>query len=348
MPSTTPLALFVGMPGLKLSADEMAFLREANPYGLFLFRRNLDTPDQIRRLCAQFREAVGRADAPVFIDQEGGRVQRLDNGNWPMFRSLGDFGALARKDLDLGKRAIRLSHRAMGAMMVELTINSGTSPVVDLVRASTSDMLGDRCLGDDPELVAALGREAFEGLAEVGAIPVVKHVPGYGHVVVNAHFEKPVVDAPIEDMRRTDFHPFIALKDAPWAMVAHAVYTAIDPDRVATVSSTVCKLIREDIGYDGVLITDCLTMDALSGPWPDRVAGALEAGYDIALLSQGMVPEGDDMLAANYAGAKAAKPLSSQTQARIARGAARLGRLEVDIAAAHAEVEDIFNNAGIV
>ena len=347
MSSTTPLALFVGMPGPTLSPDEISFLREANPYGLFLFRRNLDTPDQIRRLCADFREAVGRPDAPVFIDQEGGRVQRLDNGNWPLFRSLGDFGALARKDLELSKRAIRLSMQAMGAMMAELTINSGTSPVVDLARSFTSNMVGSRSFGDDPELVATLGAEACAGLAEVGIIPVIKHIPGYGHVVVDAHFEKPVVDASIANMRSTDFHPFVALKDAPWAMVAHAVYTAIDPDRVATVSSDVCELIRNDLGYDGVLITDCLTMDALSGPWPDRVAGALDAGYDIALLSQGMVPEGDDMLAANYAGAKAAKPLSSETQARIARGAAQLGKLQVDVAAAHAEVEDIFKNAGI-
>ena len=134
MLSTTPLALFVGMPGYELSANEVAFFREANPFGLFLFKRNLDNPEQIRRLCAQFHEAVGREDAPVYIDQEGGRVQRLDNGNWPLFRSLGSFGALARKDLAAGKHALRQSTLAMGSMMAELGIGSGTTPVVDLAR----------------------------------------------------------------------------------------------------------------------------------------------------------------------------------------------------------------------
>ena len=129
--SDAPLALFVGLAGYELSADEIAFLRDANPFGVFLFRRNIDHRDQVRRLCAAFREAVGRPDAPVFIDQEGGRVQRLDNGNWPSFRSLGSFGALAKRDLALARRATRLSTQAMGAILTDLTIDSGTTPVVE-------------------------------------------------------------------------------------------------------------------------------------------------------------------------------------------------------------------------
>ncbi len=199
--SGTPLALFVGIEGLELAADEAAFLREANPYGLFLFRRNLDNPDQVRRLCAAVREAVGRADAPIFIDQEGGRVQRLDNGNWPSFRSLGAFGALARKDLELAKRAMRLSTQAMGAIMTDLTIDSGTTPVVDLARKGTHDVIGQRAFGDDPELVVTMAREVIEGMLEVGALPIMKHIPGYGRVTVDPHFDCPIVDARLDDLR---------------------------------------------------------------------------------------------------------------------------------------------------
>ena len=175
--SSAPLALFVGMPGHALSPSEIAFFREVNPFGLFLFKRNLDNPDQIKRLVAQFKEAVGRDDAPVYIDQEGGRVQRLDNGHWPLFRSLGDFGALARKDLEAGKRALRLSTLAMGSMLSELGIGSGTTPVVDLARPGTHNVIGNRSFGDDPELVTTLGRVVVDAMLEVGSMPIFKHIP---------------------------------------------------------------------------------------------------------------------------------------------------------------------------
>lgn len=340
MASTPPLALFLGMPGHELSADEIAFFREANPYGLFLFRRNLDNPDQVRRLCAQFREAVGREDAPVFIDQEGGRVQRLDNGNWPSFRSLGSFGALAQKDLGLAQRAMRLSTQAMGTVMADLTIDSGTTPVVDLARKGTHDVIGQRAFGDDPDLVIAMAREVIDGMLEVGEIPIMKHIPGYGRVTVDPHFHCPVVDAARDDLRATDFRPFIALKDTPWAMVAHLIFTQIDPERPASVSPTVHELIRTDIGYDGVLITDCLTMEALKGTWAERVAAALDAGYDIALHSQGD-------LAQSEAAARAARPLTEVSLARIARAQETRGDLRVDAVALHAEVEQIFRENGI-
>ncbi len=337
----TPLALFVGMPGHELSADEIAFFREANPFGLFLFKRNLDNPEQIRRLCAQFREAVGREDAPVYIDQEGGRVQRLDNGNWPLFRSLGSFGALARKDREAGKQAMRLSTLAMGTMLVELGLGSGTTPVVDLARKGTHDVVGQRSFGDDPELVTIMGRVVIEAMLEVGAMPIMKHIPGYGRVTVDPHFDCPVVDDAIEDMRDSDFRPFVALKDAsPWAMVAHLIFTRLDADRPASVSPIVCDFIRSELGYDGVIITDCLTMEALSGTWPERVTSALDAGYDIALHSQGD-------LAASQAAARAARPLSAASQNRIARAQQRLGNKRVDVAALHADVERIFRDNGL-
>lgn len=338
--TTTPLALFVGMPGYELSADEIAFFRETNPFGLFLFRRNLDNPEQIKRLVQQFKEAVGRDDAPVYIDQEGGRVQRLDNGNWPLFRSLGQFGALARKDFETGKRAMRLSTLAMGSMMSELGLGSGTTPVVDLARKGTHDVIGQRSFGDDPDLVIEMGRVVIDAMLEVGSMPIMKHIPGYGRVTVDPHFDCPVVDAEVDDLRETDFRPFIALKDAPWAMVAHLVFTQIDKDHPASVSGAVCDLIRRDIGYDGVLITDCLTMEALKGTWPERVRAALDAGYDIALHSQGD-------LAASEAAAKAAGPLSAESLARIDRAQSRLGKSRVDVRALHTEVEDIFRENGL-
>ena len=336
----TPLALFIGAAGYALSPDEVAFFREANPYGVFLFRRNIDNPDQVRALCAQFREAVGRADAPVFIDQEGGRVQRLDNGNWPSFRSLGSFGALARKDLDLGRRALRLSTLAMATAMAELTIDSGTTPVVDLARKGTHDVIGQRAFGDDLGLVITMAGEVIRAMLEVGVLPVIKHIPGYGRVTVDPHFDCPVVDARLEDLRDTDFQPFIALRDTPWAMVAHLIFTEIDAARPASVSPVVCDLIRTDIGYDGVLITDCLSMEALKGSPGERVAAALDAGYDIALLSQGG-------LKASESAAQTARPLTPKALERIARGAEKRGNLRADVASLHAEVEQIFKENGI-
>lgn len=338
--ASTPLALFVGMPGLELSVDELAFFRDANPFGLFLFRRNLDNPEQIMRLCAQFREAVGREDAPVYIDQEGGRVQRLDNGNWPLFRSLGSFGALARKDLELAKYAMRLSSLAMGTMMVELGLGSGTAPVVDLARKDTHDVIGQRAFGDDPELVTAMGRVVIGAMLEVGAMPIMKHIPGYGRVTVDPHFDCPVVNAAVDDLRESDFRPFMTLRDTPWAMVAHLIFTQIDPERPASVSPLIHDLIRNELNYDGVLITDCLTMEALEGTWPSRVKAALDAGYDIALHSQGD-------LSASVAAAEVARPLSEQSLTRLARAQSKLGKRRVDVQALHAEVEQIFRENGL-
>ena len=338
--ASTPLALFVGMPGLELSADEVAFFGETNPFGLFLFRRNLDNPEQIRRLVAQFREAVGREDAAVFIDQEGGRVQRLNNGNWPLFRSFGAFGALAQKDIELAKKALRLSTQAMGAMMAELNIDSGCTPVVDMALKGTHDVIGQRSFGADTDTIVTLGREVIGGMLETGEIPVMKHIPGYGRVTVDPHFTCPVVEASRGDLMATDFVPFMQLRDTPWAMVAHLIFTAFDAERPASVSPVICELIRNDLNYDGVLVTDCLTMEALSGTWAERVTHALDAGYDIALHSQGD-------LAASQAAVKAARPLSEASLNRIARAQQRLGNKRVDVEASHAEVERIFRENGL-
>ncbi|RYH14031.1 MAG: glycoside hydrolase family 3 protein, partial [Alphaproteobacteria bacterium] len=233
-------------------------------------------------------------------------------------------------DLELGKRALRLSSQAMGAVMADLTIDSGTTPVVDLARRDTHDVIGDRAFGDDPDLVVTLAREVIDGMLEVGTLPIVKHIPGYGRVTVDPHFDCPVVDASLADLRATDFRPFVALRDAPWAMVAHLIFTQIDAERPASISPTLYDLIRDDIGYDGVLITDCLSMEALKGTPGERVAAALDAGADIALLTQG-----------GFSGSVEA------AAAAIKRGERKRASLKVDALALHAEVERIFKENGL-
>ncbi len=333
--SKTPLALFVGMPNPTLSADEFALFRETNPLGLFVGRRNLKTPGDVKVLIERFREAVGREDAPVFTDQEGGRVQHLDAGPWPLFSSFGAFAELAQRDLELAKRALRLSSQAMGAMMTELGLSSGCSPVLDLVFPTTSAVIGARSFGADPDIIAALGREVVDGLLETGNMPVMKHIPGHGRATLDSHKERPVVDASRETLEATDFKPFVALKDTPWAMVAHVVYTAYDKELPASISPVMHDVIRKDMGYEGVLISDCIFMESLQGTMPERVKQVLDAGFDIALHSHGDILESE-------AAAKAARPLTDAALARIEAGKARLGNLKIDVRAAHAEVEDMF------
>ncbi|WP_077963941.1 glycoside hydrolase family 3 N-terminal domain-containing protein [Ensifer adhaerens] len=336
--SSTPLALFVGLPNPTLSDDEFALFRETNPLGLFVGRRNLRDPHQAKVLIERFREAVGREDAPVFTDQEGGRVQHLDAGPWPLFRSFGEFAELARHDFALGKKALRLSSQAMGTMMTELGLSSGCSPVLDLVFSTTSSVIGARSFGADPDFIAALGREVVDGLLETGNMPVMKHIPGHGRATRDSHKERPVVDASRELLTSTDFKPFVALRDTPWAMVAHVVYSAFDKDLPASISPVMHDVIRNNMGYDGVLVSDCIFMESLRGTLPERVRQVLDAGSDIALHSHGTLAESE-------AAAKAARPLTEAAQKRIAAGKARLGTLKVDVRAAHAEVEDIFNSA---
>jgi beta-N-acetylhexosaminidase len=333
--SATPLALFVGLPNPTLSDDEFNLFRDTNPLGLFVGRRNLREPEQARILIERFREAVGRNDAPVFTDQEGGRVQHLDGGPWPLFRSFGDFAKLAHHDFELGKKALRLSSQAMGSMMTEVGLSSGCSPVLDLVFETTSAVIGARSFGPNPEFIAALGWEVVDGLLETGNMPVMKHIPGHGRATLDSHKERPVVEASRETLMATDFAPFIALNDTPWAMVAHVVYPAFDAELPASISPTMHEVIRKDMGYDGVLISDCIFMESLRGTLPERVRQVLDAGSDIVLHSHGGMAESE-------AAAKAARPVSKITQERLAAGNARLGTLSIDYRKAQQEVEAIF------
>lgn len=226
----------------------------------------------------------------------------------------------------------------MGAMMTELGLSSGCSPVLDLVFETTSAVIGARSFGPDPDFIAALGREVVDGLLETGNMPVIKHIPGHGRATLDSHKERPVVDASRETLTATDFKPFVALKDTPRAMVAHVVYSAYDAALPASVSPVMHEVIRKEMGYEGVLISDCIFMQSLSGTLPERVKQVLDAGFDIALHSHGDIPESE-------AAAKAARPLTEAALKRIAAGKARLGNLKIDVRAAHAEVEDMFASA---
>jgi len=330
-----PLALVLGIQRPTLSADELAFFREANPYGLFLGRRNMKDPAQLRALCTAFREAVGRPDAPVLTDQEGGRVSHLDSGAWPMFRSFRSFGRLAEKDLDAARRAVRLSSIAMGRMMREVGLNSACSPVLDLLLPGADAVIGERSFGGDPAVVTALGREVVEGFLEVGLMPVMKHIPGHGRATEDSHKTRPVVTADAATLDATDFLPFARLRDTPWAMVSHVVYSAFDPDRPASISPVVIdEVIRRRLGFDGVLISDCVFMNSLRGEVHDRVAQVLDGGCDIALHCHGELPEMQRAVAR-------ARPLSDIAVARLDAAERRLGSAAADVPALHAEVESL-------
>jgi beta-N-acetylhexosaminidase len=329
----TPLALILGIQRPTLSADELAFFRAANPYGLFLGRRNMKDQKQTRALCDAFREAVGRPNAPVFCDQEGGRVSHLDSGAWPLFRSFAEFGRLARKDRAAARRAIRLSTLAMGRVLQDAGLYSGCSPVLDLALAGADPVIGPRAFSDDPEIVAELGREVVEAFLAVGIMPVMKHIPGHGRAREDSHKTRPVVDASAEELDRADFKPFHALKATPWAMVSHVVYSAFDREQPASVSPTVIDhVIRRRLAYDGVLVSDCIFMNSLQGAVHERVAQVLDAGCDIALHCHGELPEMERA-------AKCARPLSDPAKARIEAADRRLGSQEPDVRALHAEVE---------
>jgi beta-N-acetylhexosaminidase len=311
-------ACILGCAGPRLSADERTFFAEARPFGLILFQRNIDNPDQVRRLTDEFRASVGDPDAPVLIDQEGGRVQRLKPPHWPDFPPAARFGALYARDPDRALEAIRLGARLIAAELVPLGINVDCMPVADLRRPEGHDVIGDRAYGGEAESVGKLARAAAEGLLKGGVLPVVKHIPGHGRARADSHNTLPVVETPLAELDRTDFEAFRRLADLPVAMTAHVVYAAIDRERPATVSpKLVGEVIRRRIGFSGLLVTDDLSMGALSGSLGERTKAALTAGCDLALHCNGKLAEMREV-------AEAAPGLAGKA---AARAAAALGRL---------------------
>jgi beta-N-acetylhexosaminidase len=290
----TACAFIAGCSGLVLTPEEEAFFRAAEPWGFILFRRNVETPAQVRALTQALREAVGRADAPVLIDQEGGRVQRLGPPHWPAYPPGRTYGRLAGNDPLYQREIARLGARLIAHDLRAVGIDVDCLPVLDVPVAGAHDVIGDRAYAHDPETVAVLGRAAAEGLIAGGVLPVIKHIPGHGRAGADSHHDLPVVHASREELERQDFVPFRHLSDMPLAMTAHVVYTALDPDNPATTSALVMEeVIRGHMGYDGLVMSDDLSMNALAGTLNERARAAFAAGCDVALHCNGRLDEMD-------------------------------------------------------
>ena len=291
--------LFLGLAGLALNDDERALFRAANPAGYILFKRNVDSPDQVRALTQSLRDLAGR-DVPILIDQEGGRVARLRPPHWPEFPTGERFGLLYDKAPITAIEACRLNALALAALLKDLGINVDCLPLLDVRDTQGHDIIGDRSFGAEPMVVSALGKAVLDGFKAGGICGVVKHIPGHGRARADSHLELPVVTASREELER-DFEPFRRLADAPMAMTAHITYTALDAARCATLSPDVIDFIRQDIGFGGLLMSDDLGMHALGNPqsgghppgskalqdFGARALASLDAGCDIALHCSG-------------------------------------------------------------
>ncbi len=284
-------ALIVGCEGLSLTAAEIGLFEEVNPWGLILFARNCGTPDQIRALVSQFRTAIGRDSAPVLVDQEGGRVQRLKPPHWRQYPPARVLGDLFQSDRSEAMRLTYVLTRLIARDVKEVGITVDCLPVLDVQQPGAHDVIGDRAYGREPEVVAVLGGVATGAMLDSGVLPVVKHVPGHGRAQADSHKDLPIVETSAQELRACDFVPFAALNTAPLAMTAHVVYSALDKEQPATLSKPVIDLIRGEIGYDGALMTDDLSMGALTGSLAARAEAALEAGCDLILHCNGDMSE---------------------------------------------------------
>ncbi len=294
---------------------------DIQPWGFILFGRNVQNPDQVRALTASLREAVGRHSTPVLIDQEGGRVQRLGPPHWPRYPAGRLYGSLKGNDPLLQREMARLGARLIAHDLAALGISVDCMPVLDLPVAHAHPAIGDRAYSERPEEVAVLGRAACEGLIAGGVLPIIKHIPGHGRATTDSHLELPVVEADFDDLEQSDFAPFRALSDMPMAMTAHVVFTAIDPSQSATTSRTVIRsIVREAIGFDGLLISDDISMGALCGDPAQRARRARRAGCDIVL-------HGNGVLADMAAVAEGAGRLSGRSLRRADAALARVARL---------------------
>ena len=315
MTGSAVAAAVFGCAGHELTAAERAFFRECNPLGFIVFGRNIKDPAQVAALVKDFRAVVGREDAPVLIDQEGGRVARLKPPHWRNAPPAGWLGALAATaGLDAACEAIRLNSRLLAVELAALGIDVDCAPVADVPVPGAHDIIGDRAYSTDPVLVGKLAHACAIGLLEGGVLPVIKHIPGHGRARADSHAELPVVDEPLATLEHTDFLPFRTLAHLPWAMTAHVLYSALDPERPATTSPRVISdVIRGRIGFDGVLVSDDLSMQALQGDLGSRAEAALTAGCDIVLHCTGVLEEMQDI-------ARVLPGLSAKATERLRRG----------------------------
>lgn len=325
-------ATILDAEGLRLTPAEKAFFRDADPFGFILFARNIDTPDQVRALCADLREAVGR-DAIITIDQEGGRVQRLRAPLWREWLPALEHVTAAG---DEAARAMYLRFRIIAHELHALGIDSNCAPLADIATDATHPFLHNRCYGTDANGVTARARAVADGLLDGGVLPVLKHIPGHGRATADSHLDLPHVTAALDDLRQTDFAPFKALNDLPMAMTAHLVYDTVD-DAPATLSAPMMQIIRDEIGYDGLIMTDDISMKALKGDLAQISRDALAAGCDVILLCNATLDDRRKV-------AEAAGRMTPAAQSRATRALAmRKTPPTVDIAALDAQLEALLN-----
>lgn len=299
MARARPLAAIVGVAGTELTEAEERLFRRLPPLGLILFKRNIATPAQVFDLTAAFRRAVGAEDAPVLIDQEGGRVVRLGPPHWRHPPPASAFAAVAARSPALARRAAFLNARLMADDLAALGIDVDCAPVLDVPVPGAHDVIGDRAHGTTPRLAASLGRAVAKGLLAGGVVPVMKHIPGHGRAMADSHHALPVVEAPLRELAARDARPFAALSlTCPWAMTAHIVYTALDADRPATLSPAAIRFIRREIGFPGLLVSDDLAMKALAGEPGPLAAAAIKAGCDVVLECPGDIARTEAVLRA--------------------------------------------------
>ena len=321
-------AFISGLSGLTLSAGERAFIREAQPWGLIIFKRNVNTPEQVLELTISFREAVGR-EAPVLVDQEGGRVQRLGPPHWPVYPPGATYGALYDREKSLGLACSRLAGHLIAADLINVGIDVDCLPIADVPVEGHDPIIGDRAYGTEPSKVTAIAAAIAQGLLAGGVLPVLKHLPGHGRANADSHHKLPAVDTDRATLEATDFAAFKPLAGLPLGMTAHVVFSAIDPAQPATTSATmVQEVIRGFIGFQGLLMSDDVSMGALSGTIAERSHAALRAGCDVVIHCNGDLAE--------MAAVAGAAPLLAGVAAQRADAAlaARGAREEFDVDAA--------------
>jgi beta-N-acetylhexosaminidase len=338
----TSRAFITGISGLTLTADERDFLRAAQPWGFILFKRNIETRAQVSALIAELRNSIDVPDAPVLIDQEGGRVQRLGPPHWPVYPPGAVFGALYDIDSKLGLTAARLSARLIAADLIDLGVTVDCLPLADVPVAGADAVIGNRAYGTEPGKVAAIARAVTEGLEQGGVLPILKHIPGHGRATADTHFRLPVVDTPESELQRTDFAAFQPLADLPMAMTAHVVFSALDPAQPATTSATIIEqVIRGSIGFQGLLMSDDVSMNALAGSIAERTRAIVSAGCDMVLHCNGKLDEMREV-------AREAPELSGKALARAKRAlASRKAPQPLDRPAARAELDELVGRAGV-
>ena len=289
-------AFITGVAGTALSKDEQAFIQAERPWGFILFKRNIETPAQLVSLVEELREVAGAPDAPVLIDQEGGRVQRLSPPHWPVYPAGAVFSRLYDLDSALGLKAARLSARLIADDLGKLGVSVDCLPLADVPVVGADAVIGDRAYGTEPVKVSAIARAVTDGLEEGGILPVLKHIPGHGRATADTHFRLPTVDTDKIELERTDFAAFRPLSDLPMAMTAHVVFSAFDPAQPATTSATMIeRVIRGVIGFQGLLMSDDVSMNALAGSVAERTRAIVAAGCDMVLHCNGKLDEMRDV-----------------------------------------------------